>query len=496
MISYRLIYSLWLALAVLTAGAQRIGCVIPGDRAETRAGRYFLPDPYDFDPQTVYRQPVVLVSFNDMDFSMADPQAYYGRVCNEKGYNEGVGLGCLADYFREQSGGCLNLQFDVYGPVKVNKQSGGHGQEYHGLDIPPMANEELRKLVQNDFSIYDWDGDGMVNQVIFVLAGYSGNLKTGYAWPNTTSYSFKLPGDVPINYGSIITELWNDGSVMGFGTIAHEFCHCLGLPDLYPLGNATAFSAVDEWDLMDGGNYTNKGWCPPNLSAMEKMYLGWGDPEELTTETTITGMKSLSDGGKTYIIRNSGHPDEYYLLENRQQTGWDYGIPGQGLLIYHVDYTRDSWGNNQVNISDTHYRYDLFHADGKNYLDWDPNNDGKDSQKWSMPNCLRNIYLSTSTYPYADNQSLTDSSSPAATLFTENVQGKLFMSKSVTNILQAADGTISFDFMKEGTGIRGVKTNEGHTPWYDLHGRQLPGEPQTPGLYINSGKLILRQTHR
>lgn len=496
MISYRLIYSLWLALAVLTAGAQRIGCVIPGNRAETRAGRYFLPDPYDFNPQTVYRQPVVLVSFNDMDFSMADPQAYYGRVCNEKGYNEGAGSGCMAEYFREQSGGRLNLQFDVYGPVKVNKQSGGHGQEYHGLDIPPMANEELRKLVQNDFSIYDWDGDGMVNQVIFVLAGYSGNLKTGYAWPNTTSYSFKLPGDVPINYGSIITELWNDGSVMGFGTIAHEFCHCLGLPDLYPLGNATAFSAVDEWDLMDGGNYTNKGWCPPNLSAMEKMYLGWGEPEELTAETTIAGMKSMSDGGKTYIIRNSGHPDEYYLLENRQQTGWDYGIPGQGLLIYHVDYTRDSWGNNQVNISDTHYRYDLFHADGKNYLDWDPNNDGKDSQKWSMPNCLRNIYLSTSTYPYAGNQSLTDSSSPAATLFTENAQGKRLMSKSVTNILQAADGTISFDFMKEGTGIRGVKTDEGHTPWYDLHGRQLPGEPQTPGLYINSGKLILRQTHR
>ena len=229
---------------------------------------------------------------------------------------------------------------------------------------------------------------------------------------------------------------------------------------------------------------------------MEKMYLGWGAPEELTAETTITGMESLSDGGKTYIIRNSGNPDEYYLLENRQQTGWDYGIPGNGLLIYHVDYEKASWGNNKVNISDRHYRYDLFHADGKDYMTWDPNNDGEDPQKWSMPNCLRNIYLSTSSYPNAGNQSLTDSSSPAATLFTENAQGKLFMSKSVTNIFQAADGTISFDFMKEGTGIHGVKTDEGHTPWYDLHGRQMPGEPQTPGLYINSGKLILRQTHR
>ena len=78
--------ALLLALAVITASAQRKGCVIPGDRAETRGSGYFLPDPYDFDPNKIYRQPVVLVTFDDQDFSMADPQSFYARVCNENGY--------------------------------------------------------------------------------------------------------------------------------------------------------------------------------------------------------------------------------------------------------------------------------------------------------------------------------------------------------------------------------------------------------------------------
>ena len=73
---------------------------------------------------------------------------------------------------------------------------------------------------------------------------------------------------------------------------------------------------------------------------MEKMYLRWDQPEELTSSTTITDMKPVSAGGKTYIIRNSGNPDEFYLLENRQQDGWDYACPGNGLLIYHVDYLK------------------------------------------------------------------------------------------------------------------------------------------------------------
>ena len=509
-----------LSLVVLTIQAQRIGCVISSEverslhslrsvemtegvlssRAEssglTRGESQLLPMPYDFDSQKTYRMPVILVSFSDADFSMTDPKSYYHRMLNEKGYNEGAGPGCLADYFRDQSNGRLNMQFDVYGPFKVTQVAGGHGKPYYGVDVMRSAGQLLCDAEKTDFSIYDWNGDGKVNQVFFVAASYSGNQKTGYIWPNSQDEQIKLPGNVYPYFCSIASELWKDDSLNGFGTIAHETMHGMGLPDIYPLESATSFSAADEWDLLDGGNYTNKGWCPPNLSAMERLYLGWDQPEELTQPTTITGMKSLSAGGKTYLIRSSGNANEYYLLENRQQEGWDYGCPGNGLLIAHVDFLQSSWGNNQVNISDTHYRYDLFHADGKDYRTWDPKNDGEDPNKYTMPDNLRSKYLSTSVYPYEENQSLTNTSSPAAVLFTANAEGELFMSKAITNIRSASDGTISFDFMTDPTAIRRVITNEGHTTWYDLQGRQLPGEPTTPGLYINSGKLILRQTRQ
>ena len=118
-------------MSTMNTWAQRIGCV--HGTMETRAGDvYILPDPFDFNPQKTYRQPVVLVSFSDADFSMADPAAYYNRIFNEEGYNEGMGKGCVADYFREQSGGRCNLQFDIYGPVKVSGKAGGHKSSIYG----------------------------------------------------------------------------------------------------------------------------------------------------------------------------------------------------------------------------------------------------------------------------------------------------------------------------------------------------------------------------
>ena len=355
------------------------------------------------------------------------------------------------------------------------------------------ALRQLRETETTDFSIYDWDRDGKVNQVLFVAAGYDGQQKVGYVYPNTGYLTARLPGDIYLNFASISSELWKDDSLYGFATLVHEFCHCLGLPDVYPM-QGNMFSIVDEWDLMDGGNYTNKGWCPPNLTAMEKMYLKWDQPEELTQPTTITDMKPVSAGGKTYIIRNSGYPDEFYLLENRRQEGWDYCCPGNGLLIYHVDYLKSAWGNNMVNTSNAHYRFDLFHADKKDYYDWDPDSKGEDPNKYTMPDNARSSYLSTSPYPYTDpvslvvNQMLTNESSPASIVYSKNAEGETFMSKPITNIQMAADGTISFDFMVGAVSVAPIRYSSqgGDVPvaCYDHSGRCLPSVPSRLGIYI------------
>ena len=169
----------------------------------TRGDDDHLPDPIDFDPQKTYRLPIVLISFSDADFTMPDPKAYYQRMLNEQGYNEGAGLGCLADYFRDQSGGRLNFEFDVYGPYKVSQTAGGHGSRYYGTDVISDAVALLYESESTDFSIYDWNGDGEVNQVFFVSASYGGNLVSGYIWPCSQTMYVKLPGDRKPHFCSI-----------------------------------------------------------------------------------------------------------------------------------------------------------------------------------------------------------------------------------------------------------------------------------------------------
>ena len=487
-----------LTLAVFTARAQRYSCT--HFEGNTRAHTFALREPYVFERDKVYRQPVLLVSFEDRDFTMEDPVKYYNRIFNEKGYNEGAGPGCVADYFRDQSDGLVNFQFDIYGPVKVDYTAGGHGARYQGAEIIRAACKKLLDSGETtDFHIYDWDNDKLVDQVILIAAGPSGNFFPGYIWPNTGTLSCTMPGGIDTEFTSVSCELWKDGGMCGIGTLIHEFCHTLGLPDIYPLSPATAFSAVDEWDLMDGGNYTGKGWCPVNLTAMEKLYLGWKQPKELTAATTITGMKPTSQGGDTYLIRNSGNDDEYYLLENRQQEGWDYGCPGNGLLIFHVDYVKNAWGNNQVNVNDAHYHFALFHADGKDYRAWDPSNNGRDPDKYTMKGGLRCRYLSTSSYPFTNpetqvvNDLLNDVSSPASTVFKKNAAGQYFMSKGITNIRMDSDGSISFDFMKESSGIGDLvpTLSEDEGAWFDLQGRRLLGKPTRKGVYIHDFRKIV-----
>ena len=150
-----------------------------------------------------------------------------------------------------------------------------------------------------------------------------------------------------------------------------------------------------------------------------------------------------------------------------------------------------------MNVSDGAFRYDLFHADGKDYLIWDPKNNGKDMSKYTMDDWVRNRYLSTSVYPYTDpvslvvNASLTDDSEPAATLFNDNADGELFMQKAITNIRVASDGSVSFDFMQVPSGIEPVPAlSDGEGEWYDLQGRRLSGKPTHKGVFIHNRKKV------
>ncbi len=458
-----------------------------------RASRRLPAIRREWDPAKTYHQLVILLTFSDLEFLENHPKAYYESLFNEEGFNEGNGPGCVADYFRTQSNGMFNLQFDVYGPYQVSLKAcpfekPDNKTKYYGTDAVRDATILfLEEHPEIDFSQYDWDNDGYVEQVIYVYAGVAGNLGAtsyGHIWPNTFSFStLTTPDGKKINYYSASSEYFTTTIPSGIGTICHEFSHCLGLPDLYPVGDNLPYASVDEWDLMDGGNFLNWGWCPPSFSSLEKMLLGWQQPIELTESTTITDMKPVSEGGDAYMIKHTDN--EYLLLENRQWTGWDAGVPGEGLVIFHVNYNESAWMANVVNSfsSEEKFRYKLIPADNKFFSVWEKELETR--HKHLNANRMNKIHLSTAPYPYAENDELTDTSVPAALMQNKNAEGNYLLSKPITDIVMSDDGLISFDFMGGTTGIRmtrqTVSLKDG--VYYDLQGRRIT-TPVWGNVYI------------
>ena len=465
----------------------------------------------NWDAGRVYHQLVILVSFSDTDFKEEDPQTFYDRMLNEEGYNQRLGPGCLAEYFRMQSGGLFNVQFDVYGPYKVESKAQPYDaptektRNYGRNQMIAATNMFLEEHSDIDFSQYDWNNNGKLNQVIYICAGFTGNQNNekcyGYIWPNTSTFTaISTPDGKKISDYSCSNELWANGTSCGFGTIAHEYTHSLGLPDIYPTSSSGGYSVVDEWDLMDGGNFTNYGWCPPNYTPLEKMLLGWLTPIELDEPTTISNLKTVADGGEVYMVKNT--INEYYLLENRQWSGWDIGVPGKGLVIYHVNYNASNWSGNTVNNKQNAHNFHLIAADNRDYDSWDDFlTDSGASTQYANSGHMNNLHMSGAPYPLTDdegtlNNALTDTSVPAAVVYNENADSALLMSKPITDIVQNEDGTVSFKFMN---GMLDVIDNliyglppKGEGSVFDLQGRRIYGKPARGLVIKDKRKMIIR----
>ncbi len=459
-----------------------------------------------WDANRIYHQLVILFEFkgDSTYFKEEDPKAQYESLLNTTGFVHRKGVGCMADYFRVQSNGLFNVQFDIFGPYQVSGKSqpfdnpSENSKNYGRESMIEATKMFLAEEPQTDFSQYDWNNDGYVNQVIYIYAGVTGNQSSplcyGHIWPNTSSFSsVTTPDGKLISNYTASAELWSNSTSCGIGTICHEYTHSLGLPDIYPTGSSSSlpFSVCDEWDLMDGGNFTNYGSCPPNYTALEKHLLGWLDYNELTEPTTIEDMKPLSEGGKAYVVKHTDN--EYLLLENRQQRDWDKGTPGQGLVVYHVNYKAGKWSANTVNNTLNQPNFALVHADGLDYDAWTSllYQWGKKSN-YQNASFMNSWYLSSSPYPYVvdslgvQNDSLTNNSVPSTKMYNNNSDGEELLSKPITNIRMSADGLVSFDFMggtvTPVTAIR-QHSDQQTTTCFDLNG--LPcKEPRKHGLYM------------
>ena len=338
---------------------------------------------------------VILVNFADVAFetekaemdSMLIGENYtrnYSYSYKGKTYSVNS-KGSARQYFQNASNGQYNPQFDVIGPVTVSNNVSYYGKnDSYGNDMyaDKMVSEAC-KLADTEFDVdftqYDNDNDGYVDFVFVIYAGYGeadGGASTTI-WPHSWNL---LSAGTQCKVDGKTVDLYACGNELdfyskkhtGIGTFCHEFSHVLGLPDLY-VTNTSSHTTMNEWDIMDYGPYNNEGNTPPTFSAYERFFMGWlqprliVEPENITLKDLQTSNEALliSTTDEHNLIGNNPDPTKFYLLENRQQEGWDEYLPGHGLMLTYIQYSAKKWAENTVNNTAKNMGVDLIEANGK-----------------------------------------------------------------------------------------------------------------------------------
>ncbi|MBQ7690282.1 MAG: M6 family metalloprotease domain-containing protein [Muribaculaceae bacterium] len=379
------------------------------------------------------RIPILLVDYADK--SMSNPvEAFVSQ------YTQGPRS--ASQYFADQSWGQYTPQFDVYGIYTLpgnRARYGAHGyvagKEINDVGVGQMVCDAITAAGDEvDWTPYDNDGDGEVDVCIVVYAGVG--EAQGYiddsVWPcqwNLMSASFRDDGDGPqrrngkrINRFAVFNELHgraDDSSQLdGVGTFCHEFSHCLGLPDFYETTYDHGYYGMGNWSVMCGGCYNDDSYTPCGYTAYERAFMGWMQLTEATPGTHYALGDIAERDAQAVKITNDKNADEYYVLENRQRTGWNAAMASEGLLVTHVTYNDYNWQHNKVNNA-LPQGMTIIAADG-------------------LPNDSTEV---GDLYPWNGNNQLSDTSMPPAAVNTGG-----YMGKPVTNITMH-NAVVTFDFM-------------------------------------------------
>ncbi len=481
------------------------------------------------------RVPVLLVEFSDTTFSVADPKATFDKYLNADELFDsasdpelGSNYGSVKRYFSDMSFGLFTPQFDVYGPVTLGNPLSYYGRGNSASEnMTDLFNHACQALDDEvDFSQYDSNGDGYIDLVYIIYAGYSQSIagnSTDCIYPKsgTLSAGGTFDGVRLMRYGvnnelnATPAERAEYGLLInGIGLFCHEFSHCMGLPDFYPTASGLVQRCVnqnlDYYSLMDAGEYCYNGYRPTEYTAWERERLGWLTIDTLEQPASVT-LEPLSQGGKAYRILNdnddSGH--EYYIVENVQKTGWNRYLLGHGMLVFHVDYDEQAFSltSNSVNNIAGHPRMSIIAADGlflPETILYTTVTEPADEQEQEINQVLleryAGEYISYSIYtaeaagdPFPGTSAateLTDDSHPAATVF----QGGL-MGKPITDIVEDTEaGTVSFSFMGGvSSGISAPCMEAEDERIFSIDGRYLGTDKSRldKGLYIIGGRKVV-----
>lgn len=412
------------------------------------------------DGKSVKHGLVILAQYSDVSFS-------YGRqdfvdLLTKKGYSVNDADGCAADYFDAQFGGTVEFDFDVSEMITLPGTRASYGKNDSNGDDSRAAEMVIHacQLADNDidFSLYDDDDDGIIDNVFIFFAGGDEANGAGedciwsHAWNvwRGAGYDINLDGKKLDRYActaefdSILSSSGYKDILTGIGTFCHEYSHTLGLMDMYDTDyEESGGISGGVWmstSLMDYGNNNNNGNTPPYFNAVEREMLGICNPVTIDADGTFR-LEPINISGQAYRI-DTDNEDEYYLIECRSGKDWDKYSGGKGMLIYHIDrsesgsghsteYGKDltaaeRWAYNEVNCNPGHQCVDLLEADGRL--------DSYDTQI-AFNNAGNNI--NGIFFPYADISSITPEGNPGFR-FWSGEYGKA----SITNIRTDGDDIV------------------------------------------------------
>lgn len=300
----------------------------------------------------------LMVEYPDCKFSDDAKPEIYEDVLNNDNYAGNLASASIKNYFETQSGGKFTPVFDVAGPFMMEHPRSYYGYSESGLEPVWGMFEEACKQADAqglDFSKYDSNNDGVIDFIFVLYAGH-GEAQGGpqeSVWPQAVDLTYKVYDSFDGKYlgqGACSCELHgSEGSQLdGMGTVCHEFSHVLGLPDLYDV-YYTGHDGMMHWDVMDVGSYNNESRTPPGYSAMERYTVGWITPTILWENDEEICLEPSNSSDDACFIVSDVDKDEYFVLENRQQVGWDAALPGHGLLVTQVKYNLTYWKMNMLN---------------------------------------------------------------------------------------------------------------------------------------------------